>query len=452
MRTGAPETRRMVDVRDRGGGHGRRMTSPTTSDPALTVEQLDHRGTTSHEVYTAGFYQGSRDFVVRALLGKATRGGADIGEVLATIASIRPRDDEGWFTAWVALGERTAAIAASCAQRGHRSSAARAYLRAANYYAVGVNAVNGLDSDEQLLPTFRAHRAAWEGFLATTRWPVERFEIPYEGSTMPGFLFRPDTVGATRPTLVMNLGSDEAITGVWSQGAEGALERGYNVVIFEGPGQQSMLFERGIPFRYDWEKVLTPVVDAVLTLAGVDPATLAVYGVSQAGYWVPRALAFEDRFAAAIADGGVVDVSRSWTSHLPHHLISLYEKGEKKAFDEEMALGMHVPGAKATRTQWKFRSRPYGVSGYSTVIDEVRRYDLRDVAGQITTPLYVIDADGDQFFGGQPAELAALVPGAVRQRFTQAEGAGDHCQPLARELTEQRMLDWLDEQIGHTEP
>jgi hypothetical protein len=91
------------------------------------------------------------------------------------------------------------------------------------------------------------------------------------------------------------------------------------------------------------------------------------------------------------------------------------------------------------------------VSGYSTVIDEVRRYDLRDVAGQITTPLYVTDADGDQFFGGQPAELAALVPGAVRQHFTQAEGAGYHCQPLARELTEQRMLDWLDEQIGHTE-
>ncbi len=424
----------------------------TTPDQALTVEQLDHRGTTSHEVYTAGFYEDPAwDFVVRTLLGKATRGGADIGEVLATIAPIRPKDDEGWFAAWVALGERTAAIAASCAQRGHRSSASRAYLRAANYYAVGVNAINGLGSDEQLLPTFRAHRAAWEGFLATTRWPVERVEIPYEGDTMPGWVFRPDTSGASRPTLVMNLGSDEAITGVWSEGAEGALERGYNVVLFEGPGQQSMLFERGIGFRYDWEKVLTPVVDVVLTLADVDPDRLAVYGVSQAGYWVPRALAFEHRFAAAIADGGVVDVSRSWTSHLPHHLLSLYEKGEKEAFDKDMAFGMRMPGTKATRTEWTFRSRPYGVSGYSAVLDEVTKYDLTDVAGQITTPLYVVDADGDQFFGGQPAELAALVPGATRRRFTQAEGAGYHCQPLARELTEQRMLDWLDEQLGHTE-
>jgi hypothetical protein len=424
----------------------------TTEDPALTVEALDHKGTTSHEIYTAGFYENPAwDYVVRTLLGKATRGGADIGEVLATIAPIRPKDDEGWFAAWVALADRTAAIAAGCARRGHRSSAARAHLRAANYYAVAVNAINGLDSDEALLPTFRAHRAAWDGFLATTRWPVETLEIPYEGSTLPGWVFRPDRSGATRPTLVMTLGSDEAITGVWSEGAEGALERGYTVVLYEGPGQQSMLFERGIPFRYDWEKVLTPVVDTVLGLPDVDPAKLAVYGVSQAGYWVPRALAFEHRFAAAIADGGVVDVSRSWTAHLPHHLLSLYERGEKEAFDKEMSLGMHLPGTKATRTEWRFRSRPYGVSGYSTVIDEVRRYDLREVAGQVTTPLYVVDVDGDQFFGGQGAELAALVPGATRQRFTQAEGAAYHCQPLARELTEQRMLDWLDEQLGHTE-
>ena len=204
------------------------------------------------------------------------------------------------------------AIADDCAARGHRVSAARAYLRAANYFAVAVNAIDGLDSTDQHLPTFRAHRVAWEGFVANTRWPVERIDIPYEGTSMPGWIFRPQASGAVRPTLVMNLGSDEAITGVWSEGAEGALERGYNVVVFEGPGQQSMLFERDIPFRPDWEKVLTPVVDFLLARDDVDADRLCLYGVSQAGYWVPRALAFEHRFAAAIADGGVVDVLQSW--------------------------------------------------------------------------------------------------------------------------------------------
>jgi hypothetical protein len=420
----------------------------STADRALSVDQLDHRGTTSHEVYTAGFYEGDWDFSVRLLLGKSTRGGTDIGEVLATVATVKPKDDEGWFAAWVALGDRIAAIAESSAGRGHRVSAARAYMRAANYYATAVNAISALDEDtDRLLPTFRKHRAAWEGFLANTRWPVERIDIPYEGSSMPGWFFRPDSSDTARKTLVMTLGSDEAITGMWNQGVEGALERGYNVVMYEGPGQQSMLFERDIPFRPDWEKVLTPVVDHLLTRADVDPDKLTLYGVSQAGYWVPRALAFEHRFAAAIADGGVVDVARIWTGHIPHRLMAAYQKGDKERFDKEMAFGFRMPGTRAAKLTWNFRSRPYGVSGYSQALDAVMQYNLTDVAAQITTPLYIIDVDGDQFFGGQPAELAALVPGATYARFTQAEGASFHCQPMARELTEQRMFDWMDEQI-----
>jgi len=43
-------------------------------DDVKTAAQLDHRGRTSHEVYTAGFYEGDWDFSVRLLLGKATRG------------------------------------------------------------------------------------------------------------------------------------------------------------------------------------------------------------------------------------------------------------------------------------------------------------------------------------------------------------------------------------------
>ena len=69
-----------------------------------------------------------------------------------------------------------------------------------------------------------------------------------------------------------------------------------------------MLFERAVPFRHDWEHVITPVVDFLVGRPDVDPQQIALYGISQAGYWVPRALAFEHRIAAAIADPGVYDV------------------------------------------------------------------------------------------------------------------------------------------------
>ena len=59
----------------------------------------------------------------------------------------------------------------------------------------------------------------------------------------------------------MNNGSDGQNVDMLAQGGLAALERGYNVVIFEGPGQGSQLFLHDVPFRPDWENVITPIVD-----------------------------------------------------------------------------------------------------------------------------------------------------------------------------------------------
>jgi hypothetical protein len=67
----------------------------TITDRARTVAELNHHGTTSHQVYTAGFYDGDWDFSVRGILGKASRGGSDAGEVLSTIAAVKPKDRAG---------------------------------------------------------------------------------------------------------------------------------------------------------------------------------------------------------------------------------------------------------------------------------------------------------------------------------------------------------------------
>ena len=400
-----------------------------------------------HQAFTAGFYKSDWDFDVRILLGMAAHGGAEPGEVLATIADISDGDHQKWFDGWVALGRRVAAIATSSAAANKRQSAASAYLRAANYLAVAVTAVDGLKSQDPLLPTFREHRDAWDGFVENSPCPVEAVDIPYEGTTLPGFFFSAGIGTAARPTLIMINGSDGAISNLWGSGAAGALERGYNVLLFDGPGQQTMLFQRNVPFRFDWEAVTTPVVDFLLSRTDVDPAKIALYGISQAGYWVPRSLAFEHRIAAAIADPGVVDVSTSWTDHLPKSMIKLLHDGDREKFDKEMAIGMKLPGA--GKNAWSFRARPYHQTGYYDTMAEVLKYNVTDVAGKITTPLLITSPDNEQFWPGQSEKLAALVPGGTELvRFTAAEGANYHCQPLARLLTEQRMFDWLDAKIG----
>ena len=241
-----------------------------------------------HQAFTAGFYKGGPGFEVRSILGKTAHGGADPGEVLSTIAGISGSDHQGWFDGWMSLGTRVAGIGEACSAAGHDISAADAYLRAANYLAVAVGSIDTLKSQDELLPTFRAHRAAWERFVQLAPFRTQTIEIPYEGATLPGYIFSAGNADQPRPTLIMNNGSDGAISGLWSDGAAGALQRGYNVLFFDGPGQQSMLFERNVPFRFDWEAVITPVVDYLLTRGDVDPGRIALYGISQAGYWVPR--------------------------------------------------------------------------------------------------------------------------------------------------------------------
>ncbi len=85
---------------------------------------------------------------------------------------------------------------------------------------------------------------------------------------------------------------------------------------------------------------MTPVVDFARSRPEVDNEKIAIQGVSQGGYWVPRAVVFKHRIAAAIADPGVYDVSASWTAQLPQVMRELLEKGQKEEFDGYMEEAM----------------------------------------------------------------------------------------------------------------
>lgn len=386
------------------------------------------------------------DFEIRSVLGQAVGGAADPGEVLAATAGVHKHDHVGWFHAWHELGQRTAEAAQTSAAAGHRVSAASGFLRASAYLGVAVNAVSSLTDSAELIPTFREQRDAWESFITNTPLNMQRLDIPYENSSLPGWFVRPAQAPAGATTLVLVNGSDGSLAALWGSTGAAALERGYNVLLFDGPGQQSQLFERGVPFRPDWEHVLTPVFDFVAGLDGVDPARIAVYGISQGGYWVARALAFEHRYAAAITDPGVVDVSASWTSQLPKSLTKLLNEGQNAKFDKEMGFGMKF--SPETERTWLFRARPYGTTGYAETIEAVRGCNMANVGGKITTPLFITSPEGEQFRPGQAEQLASLTESvSTIAHFTAVEGASEHCQPLARTLTAQRMFDWLDDHI-----
>jgi hypothetical protein len=398
---------------------------------------------------TAGgfFADADFDYEARIVLGAAASGIGDVGLVLATLDRVTDGDPQSWFDAWTQMAADLTARGDEALRRGHPETASWAFLAAAEYYAKALVFVDGLADQSVLLPTFREGRNCWEKVVDASQGRFVRMQVPYEGTPLPGYLLRPDDTGTARPTLVMTNGSDGSLPGLVGYGAAEAIGRGWNAFLFDGPGQQSMLFEHGMPFRYDWEAVLTPVIDSLAERRDVDASALAGYGISQGGYWITRALAFERRMVAAVADPGVVDVSTGWTVHLPPALLDLLNSGQKDAFNSVMAQAQAGASPEAARTL-AFRGKPYGRTDPFDLFTEVQRYQVRDVVGQISTPMLILDPVGEQFFPGQSRQLYELLPAEKRIiEFTQAQGANFHCQPTGRQLTHTQMLDWLAEHL-----
>jgi hypothetical protein len=393
------------------------------------------------------FENDSFDFDFKLTMGNAPYRCAEVGECLATAARIRDGDIDGWFDEWMATAGRLRAIAEQAEAKGHRASARDAWLRASKYVATAFFYVLGTRDPSRSLATWEAHRAAFDRAIALWPTPAAKVAIPYEGTTLEGYWLAPGS-GGRRPLAILNNGSDGTAVDMIAMGAADALERGWHALILDGPGQGAALYRQHLPFRYDWEKVITPVVDFALARDDVDPAGIALLGVSQAGYWVPRAAAFEHRLAAAVADPGVMRVWSSWFDNLPKEELALFDKGDRQGIDAGVAAALpQLPPA--VRFNLAKRREPYLTDSFFDLLTEVRRYDLTGVAGLVRCPTLVADPEGEQFWPGQSRELydALTCPKAL-VAFTAAEGADGHCEPLAPTLRNQRVFDWLDETLG----
>ncbi len=383
------------------------------------------------------------DFETQILLGCCQYGAADAGEILAAVDRISSGDFEQWYQSWFALAERLQGIAERSAASGNTVSARKAFLRAATYFSASAIFIDGTKYPARGLPAWKRHLNCWELFCSCLTPPAELVSIPYEGLSLPGYLFLPVQSGGPWATIIFNNGSDGPTSGMWTCGVAAALERGYAALVFDGPGQNALLWLQNIPFRPDWEKVITPVVDFLLKREDIDPKRIALSGISQAGYWVLRALAFEHRIAAGMVDPGVMDVSVTFFRELPPEMGELLDAGAEKEFNAFMEEGLRQAGD-AVRQNVTWRMKPYQTRSFYQMFKMVQQYNARDVIRQIQCPLFIADPEDEQFWPGQSQEVYdALVCPKTIVRFTAEEGANWHCEPKARSLYDQRMFDWL---------
>jgi alpha-beta hydrolase superfamily lysophospholipase len=377
-------------------------------------------------------------------LGTAPAGGADIGECLGTAAQIDSSDTERWYVEWTALAERVLAAAERALDDGHQVSAREGFFRAANYLRTAAVMLYAVPLDQRLVETNRRHSEVFRRGAALLATPPEIVAIPYESTTLPGYFFPSPVAHDPASTLILTGGYDSSAEELYFLTGAAALERGYHVLAFDGPGQGAALLQQGLVLRPDWEHVIGPVIDYLLTRSDVDPDRIALIGLSLGAHLAPRAASGEHRLAACVADCGSFDLFVSALSRMPKQLRDGYAAGRPLPTALLRKI-LEILAAKPT-AGWALRRGQlvHGVNTPIAYLEALRAYSLVDRAQHITCPTFVCHAQGDDIGDSAPQLAAALRCPRQLVTFTAAEGAGDHCEAGARALYHSRSFAWLD--------
>ncbi|MGZ7444825.1 alpha/beta hydrolase family protein [Paenibacillus sp. TH7-28] len=256
--------------------------------------------------------------------------------------------------------------------------------------------------DKRILETWGLSRSTFRQALTLLNHHWEIVTIPYENTKLPGYLY----LAGNRPgpVLIVHGGYDSTAEELYFQVVISALERGYHCLVFEGPGQGAVIREQQIPFRHDWEAVVTPVVDYLAKRPEVISDKIALMGISLGGYLAPRAAAYEHRLAACIANDGLFS----------------FQVGA-------IAAGL---GGKAG-----------GEFDLSSLVHKTEPFTLEGVAEQIQCPVLVCEAEHDHAFAGQPERLYTALRGPkTYMKFTAEDSAEEHCHFGALKLANHRIF------------
>ena len=374
------------------------------------------------------------NYVWNLSLSIALESGGRIGEIVDMCQPIRDAAERGedagtgaFLREWVKMADKLAGLADEDEAAGRLFSAAEKLKRAAVYYQTAERMQgHGHPGREE------TYFKALDSFRRGTRFAgdnVQRVEIPYEADTRLSALLTVAPGEGPRPVVVYCNGLDSTKELLWFSWLPRALaKRGVSTLCVDQPGTGEALRLQNLPATHESERWASRWVDWLETRPEVDPGRIGMTGISLGGYYAPRAVAFEPRFAA----GAVWGANHDWA-----------EVQQKRLRRE---------GENPVPHYWAHVMWVFGASDMDDFIAKSAGMTLEGVMERIRVPFLVTHGEKDRQIGLDYAHRSfdQLVNSPRRELkiFTEREGGVEHVGADNMSFGRDYLADWFAETLG----
>jgi len=270
---------------------------------------------------------------------------------------------------------------------------------------------------------------------------IQIIKVPYGNGYLPVMTCR--ATGNCKGKLLIHGGNDSYMEEFF----EPLLylqEKGYDVYLFEGPGQGGVLREQNMIFDSAWENPVKAILD-YLKLNDI-----TIIGTSLGGYLAPRAAAFDKRITKVICWSIFPDFFDVVMADQPKFVKGMMDMVFKLKI-ERIFNGLYRSLMKKDELlKWGILHGmyAYGATTPMGYARKLREFTLRGIADKITQDVLVIGGKEDHFIMPklfhEEYDLLNNTRSLTLNLYTNQDDAGSHCNVGNMQLTMDTMLSWIE--------
>jgi pimeloyl-ACP methyl ester carboxylesterase len=378
-----------------------------------------------------------QNYIWNLSLAIAMASGAEIGELMDMCKPLKDAAARGadagtgeFLDEWLRKAEILNSLAEEDRSRGRSLSAAAKLERAALYMLVAERML--AQGDPRRMNTYLQARARFSTAMVLGRANCERIEIPYLDASLAGLLVRAPDQEVPGPCVLYVNGLDSCKELLyWSKLPQALARRGISTLCIDQPGTGEALRVAHLPATSQSERWATPCFEWLAGQPTIDRTRIGITGISLGGHFVPRALAYEPRFAS----GAVWGANHNWA--------------------EVQQQRLKREGENPVPHYWKHVMWVFGAQSMDDFLEKSSGMHLNNTLDRIKVPFLVTHGAHDRQirldYAHQTFDQLVNSPRRELKIFTEREGGVEHVGADSMSFGRDYIADWFAETLGaHT--